>query len=738
MTVRHLVPGLLLALPLLYSCGDSTSAPVPSRLVVIPGSATLEALGLSQDFSARLEDKKGNEISGIPITWISENPQVASVSADGTATALSKGTATIEATAEGLTGRATLTVSPTPASMEKLQGDQQTGALSQPLPQILEIEVMDSEGYPVSGQTVTFRVTAGGGTVSPSTTATDSSGRATSTWILGCSDESPQRAVATAGAVTVEFTAEADLSLPAICQSTVPEGRAMLPYSTELEAAGGEGSSLAWSVEGGDLPGGISLSPDGSLAGTPVESGTFSFQARVEDALGHSASRTFGLRICEAPLMLAPGEIATRLPSGSEGCGFFLPAGESGDRYRLGLTWSTSNANDTTGLPQVTVKASRKLAYGVSTRQATPVRLSDRVSPTGADLLAGLPEPFREALRMEAATEDYHHRLRESEREMLRRMGPGARPLRDERGMRTLVSALRAPAPEKLRLIPNPTNECSASGAQVTALKLGENDHVAIYQDSAQAQVDSMKVSTDLAGMMLDYYRDYGAQVIEGYFDGVTDINGDGRVVVFITPVVEADVAAYVWSGDFFSQSQCSTSNEMELVRFNPRTIRGISDGNYQALGTLVHEVKHVSSLYKSISRFRDSGTQGGFQPLWVEEGTAEIAAEMSSRLAWAATGGPPVAAMIRRSDKVITKESYGVLLRLVRVIFHLSSQPNGLVATPVGARPEHSVYGSGWHFHRWLGDVYGNAGSSTMAEAPLFVTLNDSLTAAGPTGIGS
>lgn len=732
--------GLFLLLPLLASCGDSTSAPVPSRIVITPGNVTLDALGLSQQFSAKVEDKKGNAISGATVSWVSSNPLVATVGADGTATALSRGTTTIEAIVEGLTGKATLVVTPVPASLQKLQGDEQTGALSQPLPQVLEIEVVDSEGFPVVGQTVMFTVTAGGGTVSPGTTTTNAAGLASTAWTLGCSNDNPQRVVATASGITVEFTAQADLSLPAICQSGVPDGRVTLPYSAQLEAVGGDVASLTWSLASGEIPGGLSLAADGLLSGTPDEAGTFTFQARVEDATGKSASRTFGLQVCPAPLALSPGESTTLFTTGSQGCGVFLPSGDSGDRYRLGITWATSNEEDDSSLPTVTVSATKQAAVGVSA-QGAPFRLSSQRAASDLDLAAGLPEPIREAVRSEAATEAFHHRLREAEMAMLDRMGPGARPLPDRRQVRTMVSGPQAAAPEKLSLIANPPNSsgdvsCSGSTARVTALLLGENEHIVIYQDSAQAQVDSLRVSTDLATMMLDYYRDYGAQVIEEYFDGVADINNDGQVVVFITPVVGEDVAAYVWSGDFFEQSSCSTSNEMELVRFNARTIRGLSSGNYQALGTLVHEVKHVSSLYKSVARYQDAGTPGGYQPTWIEEGTAEIAAEMSSRLAWAATGGPPVGTMIRRSDKVITKESYGVLLRWVRTVFHLYSQPNGLVATPAGAGEDHSVYGSGWHFHRWLGDVYGHAASAPLADAPLFVSLNDSLTAAGPSGI--
>jgi hypothetical protein len=270
--------------------------------------------------------------------------------------------------------------------------------------------------------------------------------------------------------------------------------------------------------------------------------------------------------------------------------------------------------------------------------------------------------------------------------------------------------------------------------ARSTAIKVAENDFIVIYQDSAQATVDSLVVSTDLAEKMLDYYRDFGKPVIDTYFGGVTDINGDGRVVVFVTPVVESAVA-YVWSGDFLSTSECKASNQMELVRFRASSVRGLGTGNYQALGTLVHEVKHLSSLYNGLSRWRASGGVYGFHPGWVEEGTATLAGEISSRLAWAAHGGPEVGSMVTRADKVVNEDTYYMLISWGRGMFYLSSQPNGTVGVPTGAQERHSIYGSGWHFHRWLGDAYGNA-TDPLADGAFFTQLNDSLTATGSTGI--
>ena len=69
---------------------------------------------------------------------------------------------------------------PRPAAVE-------SGAVPEPVGRKvpLSILVRESEGGPVAGASVTWRVTGGGGTVTPATSSTDRIGRATATWTLG-------------------------------------------------------------------------------------------------------------------------------------------------------------------------------------------------------------------------------------------------------------------------------------------------------------------------------------------------------------------------------------------------------------------------------------------------------------------------------------------------------------------------------------------------------------------------
>lgn len=113
--------------------GDSLEAPLvavfmtvnavtpqpPASVTVSPGAASLVP-GAITTFRAAVLDALGNEIAGEPIAWSSSAPSVASVVADGVddaravVSAASNGSATIRATAAGVTGIASVTVATPP------------------------------------------------------------------------------------------------------------------------------------------------------------------------------------------------------------------------------------------------------------------------------------------------------------------------------------------------------------------------------------------------------------------------------------------------------------------------------------------------------------------------------------------------------------------------------------------------------------------------------------------------
>lgn len=552
---------------------------------------------------------------------------------------------------------------------------------------------------------------------------------------------------ATAGGVT--GTAAVTVSGgPGVVTSALPHARRNIGYDMVLQASGGT-PPYVWSLLSGTLPQGVDLTPAGRLQGTPLQEGPFNLTIRVVDAGGVvGAARTLSLRVCPGPLTLVPGQ-TTAFPASTAGdCSILLPAGAAGSRWRVALLRPSlsTTASDTVGAVLDVTRLSALPGSGAP--PATPMAAGALTTPEPVDQGGIAFHPaLQESLEMQERTARAHAEMRLRDAALLRELGPDARPL-PSLGPPSRVGAvagapatLSTPAPVRRTFVPYQNNgQCTNPQAPVVARLVAENEVLAIYQDSVQST--SAPVNPAHAQAMLNYYRDHGKPVIDRYFGGVSDIDGNGKVVVFVSPVVGSGVAAFVWSGDFFPATgggSCAASNEMELIYFNNSIIAGLGQNDHQALATLVHEMKHVSSLYNRIQYGRNQGITNPYHAVWVEEGTAEIAAEMSSRLAWAAAGGPAVGARIRRQDFSggFNAANYGVVLRLARTVNFLSSHPNSMTVDPSGAPTAHSFYGSSWHLHRFLGDAYANA-SAPQGDTALFRYQNAATTAPAPGSFGS
>jgi uncharacterized protein YjdB len=99
----------------------TVSATPVASVTVSPATASVQVGGTVQ-FSAVTRDANNNVLTGRSITWNSNTPSFATVSASGLATAVTAGTVQITATSEGKTGTASLTVQaqtqPPPVSNE--------------------------------------------------------------------------------------------------------------------------------------------------------------------------------------------------------------------------------------------------------------------------------------------------------------------------------------------------------------------------------------------------------------------------------------------------------------------------------------------------------------------------------------------------------------------------------------------------------------------------------------------
>lgn len=569
---------------------------------------------------------------------------------------------------------------------------------------------------------------------------------------------------------------EPELVLESIDVTPGQAGLSALGQSLTFSAAGRSttnqamsGLSFTWQSSNAAV---ASIAADGVATATGF--GTTEITATAQGIVG---TASLLVTDCSDELSMEPGEVRIfDVPDRGE-CGIILPVGAEGDRYRLAVVRPVSDpcsSNNPGCLDEVSVQIRTRAGTASASAHATTqssapasTKVPGQSPPTPAwpltQINAGeriaLPRHVYAAARLAQATADDHVWRRQAEAQLLSfiaSQGPleaaiAQAPVSGGRSVGSTGAYAAAPAltslPDRLLIDTSTASQCTA-GTKAVAIKVHEDDHFAFYQDSAQLANVETAVNEAQLRAMGDFYGDYGKPVIDDYFGGVSDIDGNGKVIVFVSPVVGSGTAAFVWSGDFFTQERCAASNQGEYIYFQAGVIRGQDNGNWQSLETLVHEMKHVSSLKKSIDRSALGTGGSAYHPSWIEEGTAEIAGNMATRFAWHAVGGPPPQArangqMMRETgfrtlggESVIRPEFYGMAIRLLRTQGHLSSQPNGLTHNPTGASSSHSVYGAGFHFHRWLGDVYGSAAAAPGADASFFSRLNAASVPSGVAGL--
>ena len=136
--------------------------------------------------------------------------------------------------------------------LSKSSGDNQTGISGAALPYPFIVEAQDANGSALTGISVTFTVTAGGGTLSTQSTMTDANGRAQSTLILGPNLGTNTVEVSAAGIEsTATFYAIADTELPPMTADVNSDGNVnVLDLILIASNLGNAGANLVVDVNG--------------------------------------------------------------------------------------------------------------------------------------------------------------------------------------------------------------------------------------------------------------------------------------------------------------------------------------------------------------------------------------------------------------------------------------------------------------------------------------------------------
>ena len=121
--------------------------------------------------------------------------------------------------------------------------------------------------------------------------------------------------------------------------SPVAPGVSGTPYLSGIIAVGGA-PPYGWAVSAGSLPPGLALSAsNGSIFGTPTDSGAFTFTVKVTDSAGATASREFRLTIEQGILVTAIVNAAS-LQLGAIAPGTLLSIFGSGMGFETGASFA--------------------------------------------------------------------------------------------------------------------------------------------------------------------------------------------------------------------------------------------------------------------------------------------------------------------------------------------------------------------------------------------------------------
>ncbi len=188
----------LVVLAAVLACGEGPGPGASYVLTVMAGDAQTDTVthALPTAYAVKVTDAASVVQAGVTVTWTvtaggGTVTPASTTDANGLATATrTLGTAAGAATVRAEAGGASVTFTATalaaaPTHLVKSAGDVQNGTPGQPLPVPFAVAALDQYNNPVESVTVAWAVTAGGGSLSVTSSKTDGAGVARTTLTLG-------------------------------------------------------------------------------------------------------------------------------------------------------------------------------------------------------------------------------------------------------------------------------------------------------------------------------------------------------------------------------------------------------------------------------------------------------------------------------------------------------------------------------------------------------------------------
>jgi hypothetical protein len=603
----------------LLACGGSDSPteppppPVATSIALSATELTFDALWQTAQMTAVVNDQSGQAMAGERVVWSTGDAAVAFISPSGLVTARQNGQTTITATAGTITAQATVAVEQVATTLN-LRPDSLTlpwpgAALS------LTVDVLDAGAFRLTDPSITWE------TSDPAVVEVDDQGTVTAVAAGTAQVHGTVGALHDSVAVQVSESAVDGPQITSVTPAVLLEG--------ELATITGAGF--------GNSPELIEVRVGDDVAEV-IEAASSSLTIRVPtpDCL---PTRIVPLRVdaygagSEQDVPVQPEGVES--PAVGEGlydsdC-IRLANAPEGARYVVGLM-STSQVpssvsevllNTAVGNDVVaTAPVSRGISGGPGTFSAprgvaTPVRSAARVTAP-----AVLPPEDPWALRHAQAEAE----IRRSEQEWFQRLGPPAFP----QAVQASAPAAAAPAQGDTVRISVPQG-CS-EGTTISTVARYVGDQIVFLEDVANPVQEAMPMETMEQFDAL--YTDAIAPTLEGYYGTMTDLDGNGKLLVVMTREVNEreGVNGFVYGLDLFPKSTCSASNEGELFYgLAPDPDRVASERQVsverilELYPTLItHEATHVVQLGR---QYYDGA---GGKSSWEIEGGATLAEHLA------------------------------------------------------------------------------------------------------------
>lgn len=693
--------------------GGTTQPPgVVARVDITSPTPTIE-VGQNMQTSVRYFDASSSQLGGRTITYATSNSSVATVSAGGLVTAASPGPVTISATVDGVAGNLALTVTPVPILFIAITPANPSVRAGETL--TLSAQPQNASGQPITGRTITW--------------STSNAVRATVTQAGVVTGVTPGTAFIRAAAdgrtdsVSLRVRSLVTPSITGTSSSILEPGGTGTLTGTNFGVAIADNEVL---VNG--VPAVLTAATTTSITFTVPSRSQLPCTATgpVPVALvvaGDTAQATVFLRVATTRT-LAVGEWNLLTSEADLLCNEYTG---TGGKY---IITAFNYANSAT--VQTSFRLTGSAQAGVAAATASAMQL---LAPAPAPRWSLPDDRMSRHLRA-------HSEFMNGERALATKLGNPRLKARAQRRARAGGAALNfatVPPPavgDNIIYRVRQTLNSASVYDEVNFRVVYSGTKIIILEDPASPRANTMDVEFEKLGQEFD--QDMFDQLLVFGDPLVVDsaLDNNGRMLAFFTPKVNNytlngqtnQILAFVQLCDFFPRlpitlpdgttvQGCPASNEGEaFYALIPDPDAGWSVSLWRRLirGTLIHEVKHISSYgwryFYDASQIEES---------WLEEATAQQASEVWARnmysradkqdIAWA--DGPQCD--YAPASGSCPDPAEGILHHFGFLYQHYQSPETKSILDNTDA----VHYGSSWSFMRYVTDAFATSETSFLSS---------------------